>query len=57
MTLTETYQRGSYRRRNVSSSFSSFDVPPDSLKLMVWLAAAIVPWAAIYAFVHVVFGI
>jgi hypothetical protein len=57
MTLTETYQRGSYRRRNASTSFSLFDVPSDSQKLMVWLAAAIVPWAAIYAFVHVVFGI
>jgi hypothetical protein len=54
MTLTETFQRGAYRRRNASSSF---EVSPDSLKLMVWLAAAIVPWAAIYAFGHVVFGI
>jgi hypothetical protein len=54
MTLTETFQRGAYRRRNTSSSV---EVSFDGVKLMVWLSAAIVPWAAIYAFGHVVFGI
>lgn len=56
MTLTETFQRSAYRRRNAPSS-SSFEVTFDGAKLMVWLSAAIVPWAAIYAFGHVVFGI
>jgi hypothetical protein len=55
MTLTETFQRSAYRRRNASSS--SFEVTFDGLKLMVWLSAAIVPWAAIYAFSHIVLGI
>jgi hypothetical protein len=56
MTLTETYQRGAYRRRNAASS-SLFDVTFDGLKLMVWFSAAIVPWAVIYAFGNVVLGI
>jgi hypothetical protein len=55
MTLTETFQRGAYRRRNASAP--SFEVTFDGLKLMVWMSAAIIPWAAIYAFGHIVFGI
>jgi hypothetical protein len=45
MFLSETYHR-----RNASSAFDSF-------KLLVWLVAATLPWAAVYGVGHTLFGL